>query len=84
MFYQITKSTRTIASKMLFVCLLGQNALGQTGGVTVSSSTNWAAGTCQLTSVTVQSGAVVVTGNSTIILQGADTAAQVNGAWAGS
>ncbi|HEX3744765.1 MAG TPA: RHS repeat-associated core domain-containing protein [Bryobacteraceae bacterium] len=69
-----------------------------TGDVVISSNTSWAAGTYSLTSLTVNSGAVLtigggstvtvtagvtVTANSSIVLAGANTNAKVSGAWAG-
>jgi hypothetical protein len=71
----------------------------QTGNVVISNNTTYATGTYNLTSLTVEngatltlgggstltvSGAVLVTANSSIVLQGANTSAQVNGAWAGA
>ena len=73
-------------------------AFAQSGTVVVSSNTTWAAGSYQLDSLTVNSGAtltvgggstitvggaVLVTGNSNIVLEGANTSAQVNGTWQG-
>jgi hypothetical protein len=76
----------------------GPTLFAQTGNVVISTNTTYATGTYSLTSLTVEngatltvgggstltvSGAVLVTANSSIVLQGANTSAQVNGAWAG-
>ena len=75
MFCQIAKSTRSIATKMLFTCLivfLAQNAFGQTGDVIISSNLSWTAGSYQLKSLTVQNGATLtVAGGSTLTVSGA-------------
>jgi RHS repeat-associated protein len=70
-----------------------------TGDVVISANTAWAAGAYQLNSLTVNNGAtltvaggstvvvanaVTVTADANIVLQGANTTAQVNGAWAGT
>lgn len=69
------------------------------GDVVITTTTAWPVGTYQIDSLTVESGAtltiaggsslqvtggITVTGNSNIVLQGANTSAQVNGLWAGS
>ena len=76
----------------------GPTLSAQTGDVVISTNTTYATGTYNLTSLTVRngatlaigggstlsvSGAVLVTANSNIVLQGANTSAQVNGMWAG-
>jgi RHS repeat-associated protein len=100
------KPTRKIATMTLFVSLLlllASNGFGQSstpsGDVIVSSNTTWSAGTYQLTSLTVNSGAVftigggstlnvsgaiTVTGSSAIVLQSTNISALVNGVWAGA
>ena len=78
--------------------LLGVAVAQVTGDVTVSANATWPQGTYSLDSLTVNGGAVLtiaggstvtVTGavtvaaNSSIVLQSANNAAQVNGQWAG-
>ena len=57
----------------LFVAI---SSSAQSGDVTISTNTTWPAGTYNLTSLRVTSGA-------TLTLQGANTSAQVSGKWAG-
>ena len=83
------------------VMLFGANMMGQTptGNVVITTNTSWAGATYNLTSLTVQGGAVLtvgggstvtvtsgitVTGNSSIILQSINNTVQVNGAWVGA
>ena len=80
------------------ISAFGPTLVAQSGNVVISSNTTYATGTYNLTSLTVQSGAtltigggstltvsgaVLVTANSSIVLEGTNTSAQVNGAWAG-
>jgi hypothetical protein len=74
-------------------------ALAQSGDVVINSNTTWTAGNIQINSLTVNTGAtltvgggstitvalgITVTGNSNIVLQSANNAAQVNGTWQGA
>ena len=74
-------------------------AQSPSGDVTIATNTAWASGNYQINSLTVESGATLtiaggsslnitggltVTGNSKIVLQGANTSAQVGGMWAGT
>jgi hypothetical protein len=94
-------------SKSLFVCLcvffasvllLPGHSSAQSGNVIVATSTTWATGTYNVTSLTVENGAVLtigggstltatgaitVTASSSIVLQSINNAAQVNGTWQG-
>jgi len=95
--------TTRIALLVSLLVLLASNALGAgtapSGDVIISSSTTWSSGTYQLTSLTVNSGAVLtigggstlnvsgaiaVTGGSAIVLQGTNTSAPVNAQWQGA
>ncbi len=83
----------------LATLLPGAGAHAQSGSVVVTSDTTWATGSYNLTSLTVQSGAtltigggssvsvagaVLVTGNSNVVLQSINNGAQVSGAWKGA
>ena len=82
--------------------LVAQTPLGQappSGDVVIGANTIWSAGTYQVNSLTVESGAtltigggstvtvaagVTVTGSSSIVLQGVNTSGPVNGTWQGT
>lgn len=85
----------------VFFMLFAAHLMGQTptGNVVITSNTSWAAGTYNLTSLTVQGGAmltvgggstvtvtsaITVTGSSSIVLQSVNNTAKVNGAWVGA
>jgi RHS repeat-associated protein len=94
----VRSSVALLAS--LFLALTTEAfAQSPSGDVVISTNTAWAVGSYQFNSLTVNSGAtltvaggstltvtagITVTANSNIVLQGANTSAQVNGAWAGA
>ena len=91
-----------LLSVFIFVASIsafGPILMAQTGNVVISTNTTYATGTYNLTSLTVEngavltigggstvtvSGAVLVTANSSVVLQSINNAAQVNGSWQGA
>ena len=90
---------RLFVLSFLLLLSTGSRAHAQSGSVLVTTNTTWATGTYNLTSLTVQGGAVLtigggssvtvsgatlVTGSSSIVFQSINNSAQVNGQWAGA
>ena len=89
----------SLAVSLLLGLATAAFAQSPSGDVVISSNTAWAAGSYQLNSLVVNNGAtltvgggstlnvtvgITVTGSSNIVLQGANTAGQVNGSWQGA
>ena len=87
-----------IAAIAALLCI-GTPAFGQSGDVVIAANTTWAAGTYNLTSLTVQGGAtltvgggsmltvtgsILITANSNMVLQSINNTAQVSGTWQGA
>ena len=93
------KTSVSLLVGLLVALTTGAFAQTPSGDVVIGSNTTWAAGSYQVNSLTVNNGAtlavgggstlsvtagVTVTGNSNIVLQAVNTAAQVNGSWQGA